>query len=186
MRMAFGLVSLLVVIAIMLVLFKTFEAPTIETGQKAKDQAIQISGRGHDGGDALSSFAVQPKRRGSTLDGLTVVSVQPGGAMADYYGIQPGDEIVSVDGMKLGDIANDDVDTAKAMLVQRGYQASAPILVIRNGQQFNLPDQKNLAATAAPAPTATAPAATNAPPANNPPAGNSVQDQLKNLGIQTH
>lgn len=190
MRMAFGLVSLLVVIAIMMVLFKTFEAPTIETGQKAKEQAVQISGRGQDGGDAMSSFAVQPKLRGQSLDGLTVVKVAPSGAMADFYGIQVGDEIVQVDGMRLGDISNDDPETAKAILVQRGFQASAPILIIRNGQKLNLPAERNVATTATPAPGAGAAPPTNAPgtntpPANNPPAANSVQDQLKNLGVQT-
>ena len=183
MRMAFGLVSLLVVIAIMLVLFKTFEAPTIETGQKAKDQAIQISGRGQDGGDAMSSFAVQPKLRGSTLDALTVLSVHPSGAMADFYGIQAGDQIVEVDGMKIGEISNDDGETAKAMVIQKGFQASAPIVVVRNGQRLNLPAERNVATTAAPATSTNAPPA-NTPPANNPPGGNSVQDQLKNLGIQ--
>ena len=185
MRMAFGLVSLLVVIAIMMVLFKTFEAPTIETGQKAKEQAIQISGRGQDGGDAMSSFAVQPKLRGSTLDALTVLSVHPSGAMADFYGIQAGDQIVEVDGMKIGEISNDDGETAKAMVIQKGFQASAPIVVVRNGQRLNLPAERNVVTASTPAPAANTPPATNAPPANNPPAANSVQDQLKNLGIQT-
>ena len=186
MRMIFGLVSLLVVIAIMMIMFKTFEAPTIQTGNKAKEQAAQISGRGQDGGDAMSSFQTQPKLRGANLDGLTVLSVHPTGAMADYYGLQAGDEILQVDGMKIGDISNDDAETAKAMVVEKGFQASAPILVLRNGQRFSLPADRNIATTTAPAVTATAPPAANAPAANPPPAPKSIQDQIKDLAGQTH
>jgi hypothetical protein len=186
--MMFGLVSLLVVIAIMLVLFKTFEVPTIQAGQRAKVQAIQISGRGQDGGDALTSFTVRPKMRGATLDALTVTKLAPSGAMADFYGLKPGDEIVQVDGMKIGDISNDDLETAKAMVVQKGFQASAPITIIRNGQRLNLPDDRNVVVTAAPATSAspTSPPPAASPPAANQPTPSSVQDQLKGLGIQTH
>jgi hypothetical protein len=188
MRMMFGLVSLLVVIAIMLVLFRTFEVPTLQVGQQAKVQAIQISGRGQDGGDALSSFTVHPKMRGSTLDALTVTKLAPSGAMADFYGLKAGDEIVQVDGMKIGDISNDDPETAKAMVVQKGFQASLPITILRNGQRLTLPNDRNVIVTGAPttsaSPLSTPPSA--APPAANQPTPSSVQDQLKGLGIQTH
>jgi len=118
--------------------------------------------------------------RGSNLDGLEVVSVVPGGGLAQVYGLQKGDIITQVDGMKVGEISVNDPETAKAMVVQKGFQANLPITVLRNGQQINLPDKTGTAGTATPG---------NATPANpstaNPPSNNSVQDQLKNLGVQT-
>jgi len=179
-RAAFGLVALLVVIGIMYLIFSTIEAPTIKQGEKAQDSARQISGRGDDGIPAMDSFKVTPKMRGSNLDGLEVVSVVPGGGLAQVYGLQKGDIITQVDGMKVGEISVNDPETAKAMVVQKGFQANLPITVLRNGQQINLPDKTGTAGTATPG---------NATPANpstaNPPSNNSVQDQLKNLGVQT-
>ena len=51
MRMAFGLVSLLVVIAIILVAFSMYTAPVAKQGKKTQDQARQISGRDEEGKD---------------------------------------------------------------------------------------------------------------------------------------
>ena len=172
MRAVVGLVSLLVVIAIIYLVFIKVEAPAIQQGEKAKDEARQISGRGDDGKAAIDSFKTQPKMRGSTLDALTVTDVTPGGALAQY-GLQKGDEITQVNGMKVGDLSVNDPETAKAMVVQNGFQAMAPIVVMRDGKQITLPD-KGGAASGSPAPGSPAPAAPN-----------TVQNQLKNLGIQT-
>ena len=178
MRMAFGLISLLVVIAIILVVFAKTEAPTIKTGEKAQDAARQISGHGEDGGDAMGSFQTQGKIRNGNLDSLTVTSVRPGGALSDY-GLKTGDEILQVGDTKLGLLSNNDPELAKAMVAQEGFSKNKPIIVRRNGKELSLPADKNVATNAPP--TGSAPQ-----PSNNPPAGNSVQDQLKNLGIQTH
>jgi len=167
MRALFGLVSLLVVIGIMYLIFAKIEAPTIQAGNQAKDQARQISGRGDDGRAAIDSFKTAPKMRGQTLDALTVTDVTPGGALAQY-GLQKGDEITQVDGMKVGDISVNDPETAKAMVVQKGFQSMAPIVVLRDGKPLTLPD-KSAGASGSAAPAAP----------------NSVQNQLQNLGIQT-
>jgi hypothetical protein len=175
--MAFGLVSLLVVVAILLVVFAKTEAPTIKTGEKAQDAARQISGHGEDGGDAMSSFQTQGKIRNGNLDALTVTSVRPGGALSDY-GLQARDEILQVGDTKIGLLSNNDPELAKAMVAQEGFSKNKPIIVRRNGKELSLPADKNVATSAPPAAAA--------PPANNPPGQNAVQDQLKNLGIQTH
>jgi len=129
---------------------------------------------------AIDSFKVTPKMRGSNLEGLEVVSVLSGGGLSQVYGLQKGDVITQVDGMKVGDISANDPETAKAMVVQRGFQGNLPITVLRSGTPINLPDKTGPAATAAPGNVA----ATN-PSNQNPPQNNSVQNQLKNLGIQT-
>jgi len=177
-RAMFGLVALLVVIGIIMLIFSQIEAPTIKQGEKAQDAARQISGRGDDGVPAMESFRITPKMRGSNLDGLEVVSVVAGGGMATVYGLQKGDVITQVDGTKVGDISMNDPETAKAMVVQRGFQGNLPITVLRNGAQINLPDKTGAGAAATP----------GSAPAANPSNGNqpqTVQDQLKGLGIQT-
>jgi S1-C subfamily serine protease len=172
MRMGFGLVSLLVVIAIIYFVFFKVEAPTIKEGEKAQDQARQISGRGENGIPAMDSFKTQAKMRGSNLDGLTVTDVTPGGALANY-GLQKGDVILSVNGSKVGDISVNDAETAKAMVVQQGFQGNLPIVVLRDGNEVTLPTKPG--ATAAPAPAAKPASPTDA-----------VKNQLNNLGLQTH
>src|SRR5579863_4086944 len=128
MRMMFGLVSLLVVLAIVMLIFKNIEAPTIETGEKAQDQARQISGHGQDGRDAMGSFQTQGKLRNGKLDSLTVTSVRPGGALSDY-GLQAGDDILQVGDTNIGLLSNNDPEMAKAMVAQEGFSKNKPIIV---------------------------------------------------------
>src|SRR5665213_442419 len=138
MRMMLGLVSLLVMIAMIYFIFFKVEAPILKQGEKTQDQARQISGHGENGIPAIDSFKTQGKMRGSNLEGLTVTAVTPGGAMA-AYGLQVGDLIISVNGSKVGDISVDDAETAKAMVVQTGFQGNNPIVVLRNGKEVTLP-----------------------------------------------
>ena len=169
MRAMFGLVGLLVTVGVLLMIFRFIEAPTLERGKQAQDEARQISGRGDDGVAAVDSFKVDPKYRGSDLQALTVTDVTPGGALA-AYGLQKGDDIVQVNGMKVGDVSNNDPETAKA-LVHQAFQASQPIVVSRGGQRITLP----------------ASGATPAPPAAG---SNTPQNQLNNINnairIPTH
>jgi S1-C subfamily serine protease len=168
MRALFGLVSLLVVLGIGLLIFRNFEAPVIKQGEKAQDEARQMSGHGDDGKAAIQSFETQGKMKGSNLEGLTVTSVTPGGAM-EKYGLRTGDEIVEVGDMKVGDMSANDPETAKANVVQEGFQKMKPVVVMRNGKRVTLPERAG---------------AGNGTTAN-PSTPQGVQDQLKNLGVQT-
>jgi S1-C subfamily serine protease len=175
--MMFGLVSLLVIVAISCLIFYQIEVPTIQVGEKAQDQARQISGHGENGVPAMDSFKTEAKLRGSELVGLTVTAVTPGGAMADY-GLQKGDVILSVNGAKVGDISVNDAETAKAMVVQTGFQGNNPIVVLRDGAEVTLPTKPG--STVVRMPGASTPAAQPASPTD------AVKDQLNNLGLQTH
>lgn len=168
MRAMFGLVSLLVVVGILVLVFRMFEVPTIEKGQEAHDQVQQISGRGQDGGSAMDSFKVEPEQRGSQLESLEVTDVRPGGAADTFYGMKKGDRIVEITSggslQSINNASNGDAEMAKAMLVQSSFEASQPIVVMRDGKRLTLP------LSAAPAVTNT-PAAT--PNAGTPTAGTS-------------
>jgi len=137
MRAVFGLVSLLVVVAIMVWLFSMYSIPTAREGKKAQDQARQISGRGDDGVAAIHSFQVEPNLRGNKLESLDVTNVTPGGALASY-GLQKGDKIIEINGTKVGDLSNNDAELAKAQ-VHDAFQRSQSLVVLRNGQPVTLP-----------------------------------------------
>jgi S1-C subfamily serine protease len=137
MRAMFGLVSLLVTMGIILWLFSMYSIPAAREGKKAQDQSRQISGRGEDGRAAIDSFKVEPQMRGNQLQALEVTNVTPGGALASY-GLQKGDQIVQVNGTKVGDLSNNDAELAKAQ-IHDAFRASQPIVVLRNGRQLTLP-----------------------------------------------
>ena len=170
MRMIFGLVSLLVMIALVCLIFVKFEAPVIKQGQVTQTQARQISGHGQNGIAAIDSFKTDGKMRGRNLEGLVVTTVTPGGAL-DEYGLRVGDVIIEVNGAKVGDISVDDAETAKAMVVQTGYQANAPILVLRDGMPVTLPRKSNTFYVPSARPGST---------------GDAIKNQLDNLGLKTH
>lgn len=141
MRAMFGLVSLLVTVGVIIWLFSMFSIPTAREGRKAQDQARQISGRGEDGQSAIDSFKVEPELRGNRLQALNVTDVTPGGALAGY-GLQRGDQIVQINGTKVGDLSNNDAELAKAQ-VHDAFRGAQPIVVLRNGQQITLPQGQN-------------------------------------------
>src|SRR5688572_14473969 len=96
MRMGFGLVGLLVVVAIILILFVKKEEPTLRAGQKAKQEAQQLSGRGPDQLPASQSVKLEPQMRNNQIESLLVTDVTPGGALDQYFGLKKGDAIVKV------------------------------------------------------------------------------------------
>lgn len=162
MRMAFGLLSLLIVVAIIMYVFSITAIPTARVGKDAAKQARQISGHDDDGTPADRTITLDADMRGSKFQDLVVTSVKPGGAMDRFYGLKPGDKIIAIGGADITTISNDDFEMAKAMLLQEGYEKSNPVTVIRNGQRMQLPLPPD-----ADAATAT----TNAPPTSAAPAG---------------
>lgn len=184
MRAMFGLVALLVGVAVLFWVFTKNTAETLRVSKPMHDQAQQMSGRGQDGQSAENSFQVEPQQSGSRLDALLVTDVTPGGAADTFYGLKKGDRIVSIDvgsGLqKVNDASNGDPGMAKSMLAQYSFASSRPILVQRNGQQLTLPaSAAEAAATNAPA---TNPTQAQAQQPSQPPAqrGN-VWDQVHNV-----
>jgi hypothetical protein len=175
----FGLVSLLVGAAVIVYVFAKTQIPIAKAGKSAQEQVQPIAGYGKDGGAAMDSFTSTVGRmKGSALASLKVTSITPGGAMDTYYGLQPGDEITDVGELSLESLAQDE-DSAKAHVVQMGFQQQRPLKVRRNGQVVELKfDTDAKQGSAAPAgaapvaqtPTAQQPTATTPPPQQQPPA----------------
>jgi len=137
MRMGFGLLSLLVVLAIYMEFFKTVEAPQIQVGQKAQQEAQQLSGRGPDGQPAMYSYKAEPYEIGNSFRGIRITDLTPDGPMATYYGLKVGDIVLQIGGMDVVDFGGD-YGSAKGMLDQ-AYQEVRPLLVQRGQDKINLP-----------------------------------------------
>ena len=181
MRMAFGLVSLLVTVGIIVFVMAWYLDKTqgdMSAGKYAREEARQIAGYSEDGTRAMDSIATEPANTpGGRFHGIKVTNVVTGGAMDQYFGLLPGDVVVEVGGMKLADISNNDPDLANAQVVE-AFQRKQALTVERNGQRITLPDDR----TAASAGATTAPATPAVPPtAEVPPvpsAGGSNGDSL--------
>ena len=69
MRYGVGLIGLLVTVAIMLWIFKEYEAPVIQKGEEAKAQARQYAGRDRNGDNATDAVTLDVHQRGGRSDG---------------------------------------------------------------------------------------------------------------------
>ncbi len=135
MRMGFGLVSILVVLAIVLIWFKNTQVPVIERGQEAKKEATQLSGRGPDELPASQSVKLEPQMKNNQIESLLVTDVTPGGALDQYFGLQKGDVIVKVGQF---DIRGNPFNEQAEVMVFEAAQKTEEIVVLRGGQRVTL------------------------------------------------
>lgn len=179
MRAIFGLVSLLVVVAIIAYLFSIYDIPVAKHGQQAQQQARQLSGHDQDGTPAGQTIKLDADYRNNKLDDLVVKSVVPGGAMDRFYGFQAGDKILLIGDYDIH--TNDDFETAEAMLVQEGFEKGKPVTIIRNGQKIQLPQPGQAAAAAAAAASSPPSGSTTAAPKSSSDSDSSEKSIIKQL-----
>ena len=167
MRMAFGLVSLLVTLAIILMLFRT-QAPMLKEGKKAQDQARQMAGRDEDGARVTDAVMLDANDRGGKMESVVVTDIKDDSALQQRYGLQKGDVIVEMGPLAVRGQMHSP-EEAKDML-QDAYQKNYNLVVIRGFDRLTLPMPEGTApaAASAAAPGArkaatTPPAATDAP-----------------------
>ncbi|HEY8749152.1 MAG TPA: hypothetical protein VIM11_14310 [Tepidisphaeraceae bacterium] len=87
---------------------------------------------------AIDSFHAEGYFNGKSLDYLLVNNIEENGKLATDYGLRRGDQIISVNGRLIGEVSMNNPDIAKTMVVQNGYEARVPIVVIREGKQITL------------------------------------------------
>jgi hypothetical protein len=185
MRAMFGLVSLLVVVAIIAFLFSMYDIPVAKQGRVTQQQARQLSGHDLDGTPADQTIKLDADLRNNKLADLIVTSVTPGGAMDRVYGFQAGDKIIAIGDMDISTLSNDDFEMAKAQLLQEGFEKGKPVTVIRNEKkiQLPLPGQAAAAAAAAPPPSSSG-STTPASPSESDPTEKSIIKQLQGTSDQ--
>jgi C-terminal processing protease CtpA/Prc len=135
MRAGFLILSLLIVVGIMLMLYRTSVIPTAEVGKQTQDVAQQMSGHDANGQAAMNSFKCEEFDQGNQFRGIKITDVTAGGAMDTAYGLKVGDVVLQ--------IGEDDVtmfggyDMAKGLL-QQAYQENHPLVVLRDGNKTTL------------------------------------------------
>ena len=161
MRMAFGLVSLLVTLGIILMIFKMVQAPVIKEGKKAQDQARQMAGRDEEGERVTNAVTLDQQDVDGKMQSVTVTDITSNSALQQRYGLQKGDVILEMGPLQVrGNMSS--ADEAKDML-QDAYQKNYPLVVMRGWDKLTLPmPEGSASASSTPAPagsTAKKPAA---------------------------
>jgi hypothetical protein len=165
MRVAFGLVSLLVVVAIILLMFSFYQAPMIKKGVSARDEARQLAGRDEDNAPVTDAITLDAQDKGGRMEGAVVTSVVPGSAIEKRYGFKNGDVILELGPLTVRDHMNSPEEARDFLL--DAYQKSQPVVVLRGWERLTLPLEapaRNAAASAAPARAAPVVAAPEAAP----------------------
>jgi len=147
MRMAFGLVSLLVTLAIILFIFKYIEAPTIKEGKKAQDTARQMAGRDEEGQRVTDAVTLDSQDRAGKMESVVVSDIRANSALQQRYGLQKGDVILEMGELSVRGYMNSP-DEAKDFLL-KAYQENRNLVVIRGWDKLTLPMNENVARAAA-------------------------------------
>jgi hypothetical protein len=160
MRVAFGLVSLLVVLAIIMLVFSMYEAPVLKRGKTAMDDARQLAGRDEDNLPVTHAITLDAKDRNGRMEAAVVTSITPGSTLEKVYGLQVGDEIVQLGPLTVKDYIHS-ADEAKDFLLS-SFQKTEPVIVVRGTRQLSLPLDPAVAAAAAKVPPPPQPTAGDA------------------------
>jgi hypothetical protein len=144
MRAVFGLLSLLMTLAIALWIFMgpggyfSSAQGVLKQGQRARQQAAVIAGKTPDGArhstDTID-FVTQTNADGSTR-GILIRAVESGGAMEQRFGLSPGDLIVEIGPLPVRELVSSEGD-AMAWLYD-AYQRGQTMVVIRKGDRVAL------------------------------------------------
>lgn len=137
MRMAFGLVGVLVTLGVIIMIMHSYTLPAAQQAIKTKQRVQAQFGSNTPEGmeDAQNSIVLDDAMRGSHFDGLLVKSVTPGGPMATDFGLAAGDIITAIGGMRLRD--NNDPELARAQLFEAKMRRQ-PLTVTRAGADLQL------------------------------------------------
>jgi hypothetical protein len=154
MRMAFGLVGILVAIGVVVWIMSAFYLPSAQQASTVQKNVVpkveQIAGHTRDGERASDTIKVDAETSGGRMTGLIVTDVKAGGAMQNYFGLQKGDSIIEIGPQSVKGMGS--ADEAKDFLVDT-YQRSGQITIVRDEKRMTLP--------AKPAPGAATPPTAN-------------------------
>lgn len=146
MKAGFGLVALLLTVAIILFLLAgplgqggSSYLQTVTNVKKEKEPVVQQWGgkdvRGRPLYDTIElvRWPESGKMRGAKVD-----TIDPTGPAATFYGLQAGDVIVRIQSQDVGGYVIGDEEAAEAFLTD-AFRYSAPITIRRAGEEMTLP-----------------------------------------------
>ena len=165
MRMAFGLVGLLVTVGVIAWLMYAIEAPDIQASHAVQQQAEtlvnQLNAQDANGvkvEDAYKVFA--DSRNDGKLQDLQVTQVLPGGPMDVKYGLKPNDVIIAaIDGHTVRtDLNGLNSEQEGKDAIRDAFTTDGQLIVQRGDQKITLPLPKSTPPPATPPPVANTPA----------------------------
>jgi len=188
MRMAFGLVSVLVTLGIIMILIRDFELPAVEEAHNVQQQTQLMSGRDPNGTPIEKTYTLSPDNRtdGRMLD-FRVTQLNADSPLQTAFGVKANDVILgTIDSHSLPhDFAKDNDDEETCRLAVRDSVAfGGKIIVQREGQRIVLPQgSAPPLAQPGPNPPAAAQNQPGRPPQQN---GNNQDDAMKAIRDRLH
>lgn len=144
MRMAFGLVGILVTIGVIVwvmhMAYLPYVKTVVKTQQQVTPQIQQFGARDTTSGAEINTtYKLEPQESGGKVQSLLVTDIDPTSAMVSVYGLKRDDSIVAIswhgDMEKVKDI--NDAESAEDRLME-AYRGSEPIVVVRDGEEVTL------------------------------------------------
>jgi C-terminal processing protease CtpA/Prc len=131
MKLGFGLLSLLIAVAIVLYLQAQSATQVNKVRKEVTPQVEQMAGQGF-----ASSYAAELVEVNGKVRGIKISKLAVDGPMAKYFGgLKVGDEVVEVGPMAVRDT---DPDLVMGLLKEAGIRSST-LKVLRNGQTIEIP-----------------------------------------------
>jgi len=142
MRAGLGLVGLLICIGVIVWIMGKSTLPHTQEVLKQKEKAEQtlrpIAGLSRDGSMKFSdSLELQTESSGGKISSVDVTKVVPGGPADTDYGLKEGDAIIQIGELPVKDNVQSESD-AMGQIVQFGYERSAPLTILRDGNKMTL------------------------------------------------
>jgi hypothetical protein len=139
----FGLLSVLITVAIMLYMSANEASVTIPAGIQARAEVSQFAGVDQNGNRVEDSYTLDPQTRAADgrLKCLVVSRLDPQSPLKSFFGLQKGDQIITSIYQAVNFNVSDEADAEDAELkVREAYVHSGQLIVMRGGQQITLPD----------------------------------------------
>lgn len=143
MRAAFGIAGILVTLGVIVWLMGgkggslDQAQQAIESKKKAETVLAPLSGRNPDGGKITDTVSFDGQYNGGRFSGLLVSTIEPGNALAQYFGLQQYDLITKVNGMPVRDIVGGEDMTRAQVLESAGRRWT--LTVARGNGELTLP-----------------------------------------------
>jgi hypothetical protein len=128
-----GLLSLLVVAAIIFIVMSMYLPPTLKAGKQGQDESQQISGHAASGRPAMDTIKLDEVDVGGSFRRVKVTALDTDSPYLINYHLQVGDEITEVGGLDVRALG--DYGSAVAQ-VQEAYQNMKPISFQRGGTPY--------------------------------------------------
>jgi hypothetical protein len=138
--MGFGLIGLLICVAIMVKLEADTAPATIQTGNQARQEVQQIAGVTEDGTHMEDTYDLAAQKQADgRIRYLLVTRLQPNSPLVTFFGLKLNDQITVASYESVDWPVNAQDEDSDKLNVREAYTHSGKLTVMRDGQQLTLP-----------------------------------------------